>query len=337
MKKWLALFLVFFLLEGLGVQGIFAADPKLQTQLFVANSQALCSGFTNCFFNDTADLPESNALTKAIKYARDNSLTNAIINVLSPYEINSHTVVVDYPITILGKNNGWISTSTSDCSRPMFSITGQATLRDISLNDGACNSPSRDLVVINSPSPVLIDHNTFENGQTAISTQVGSGYLTIQFNQINNNQTAINSQNIDPNAQLFVVANNITSNGTSTQVICVGNGLVDHNFWGVGVLPSQAAPDCVAYDGKRLDAPIVEESTGVSARLMSLSSSIPSPDFYGFNASSPTPVDIYVVNHGNSQPFTNSAGSTYACSNYFDIFLPPSASVNALTLSFTYR
>ena len=279
MKKWLVAFLVFFLLGGVSAQGIFAAEPNLQNQLFVANTEALCTGYANCFFNDSPDLSESNALMKAIKYARDNNLTDTFINVLSPYEINSHTIIVDYPVSLIGKNGGWISTSTSDCSRPMFAISAQATIRDIYLNDGACNSPSRDLLVINSTSPVLLDHSTFENGQTAISYQGSSGPLTLQFNHINNNQFAINSTNADPNGKLLVVATNITSNGSPTQVSCAGNSFVDHNFWGAGVLPSQAAAGCGADDAKRLDAPIVKESTGVAARLMTLSSSLPSPDF----------------------------------------------------------
>ena len=85
MKKWLFFLLVFFLLGGLSAQAISAAEPNLQNQLFVANTEALCIGYTNCFFNDSPDLPESNALMKAIKYARDNNLTDTFINVLSPY------------------------------------------------------------------------------------------------------------------------------------------------------------------------------------------------------------------------------------------------------------
>ncbi len=337
MKKWLAIFLVFFLLGGIGAQKISAAEIQLQNQLYVANTEALCSGYTNCFYNDSTDLTESIALMKAIKFARDNSLTDTIINVLSPYEINSHTVLVDYPVTIIGKNTGWISTSTSDCSRPMFNVTAEATIRDIYLTDGVCNTLSRDLIVVNSASPVAIEHSTFENGQTALSYLAGTGDLTLQFNHINNNQFAINSTNTDPNAQLQVVANNITSNGTTSQVSCSGNSFVDHNFWGEDVLPSQSAVGCGADDTKRLDAPILTETTGVAARLMSLTNSLPANDFYGFKASSPNPVGLYVVNHGGSTPFSSSAGSIYSCSNYFDVFLPPSVSPEAITLSFGYR
>jgi hypothetical protein len=337
MKICLVFFLVFFLFGGLRTQGIFAADPQLQNQLYVAKTEALCAGYDNCFFNDSTDLPESNALMKAIDHARDNNLTDVFINVLSPYEINSHTIVVDYPVTIIGKNTGWISTSTSDCSRPMFAISAQVTIRDIHLTDGECNSPSRDLLVVNSASAVVIEHSTFENKQTAISYQAGSGQLTLQFNHINNNQFAINSTNTDPNAQLLVAANNIISNGTPEQASCSGTSLVDHNFWGEGVLPSQSAASCGTDDAKRLDAPIVTETTGVAARLLSLTSSLPSADFYGFKASSPNPVDLYVVNHGNSTPFSTSAGSAYPCSNFFDIFLPPSTSPGEITLSFAYR
>lgn len=339
MKKWLVLLLVFFLLESFGAQGISLAETPQQNQLYVANTEALCSyyGYTNCFFNDSTDLPESNALTKAVKFARDNNLTDATINILSHYEINSHPIQVDFPVTIIGKNGGWISTSTSDCSRPMFVISAQATIRDISLNDGACNSPSRDLLVVNSPSPVMIEHSTFEDGNTAISYQAGAGDLTVQFSHINNNQVAINRTNPDPDANLLVVANNITSSSTSAQVSCAGNSSVDHNFWGIGVLPSQSASGCEADDTKRLAAPIVTETTGVAARLLSLTNTLPAADFYGFKASSSIPVGLYVVNHGDSAPFSSTAGSPYNCSNFFDVFLPPSASPGAITLSFAYR
>lgn len=337
MKRWFVSFLVVFLLGSLGSQGIFAAEPEIQNQLYVANTADLCDGYSNCFFNDSADLQESIAITKAIDYARTNNITDAIINVLSPYEINSHTVLIDYPVTIVGKNGGWISTSNSNCTRPMFEISAQATLRDIYLTDGICNSPSRDLLIIESASPVLVEHSTFENGQTAVSYLAGAGQLTLQFNHINNNQFAVSHTNANPNAQLLLVANNITSNGTSSQVSCSGNSLVDHNFWGEDVLPSQSATGCDADDDKRLDAPIVTETTGVAARLFSLTTTFPANDFYGFKASSPNSGSLYAVNHGDSTPFIDTAGSVYHCSNFFDVFLPPSTSPSEITLSFSYR
>ena len=335
-KKWLVLLLVFFLLGNFGMQRSVVAETQQQNELYVAKTEALCAGYTNCFFNDSTDLPESNALKKAINFAQDNALTEVTINVLSPYEINSHTVIIDYPVSIIGMNGGWISTSTSDCSRPMFRVTTQATIRNIHLTDGTCSNPSRDLLEVNSTSSVNIEHSTFENGQTAVSYQAGAGQLSMQFNQINNNQAAILSTNTDPNAKLLVVANNITSNGTSAQVSCSGNSFVDHNFWGIDVLPSQSVNGCEVDDAKRLDAPIVTETTGVAAQLLSLTNTFPAADFYGFKASSTNTSNLYVVNHGNSAPFAGSAGIPYSCSNYFDVFLPPSANPGAVTLSFTY-
>ena len=219
----------------------------------------------------------------------------------------------------------------------MFIISTQATLRDIHLTDGICDSPSRNLLVVTSTSPVVIEHSNLENGQTAVSYQAGAGQLTLRFNHINNNQFAVSSLNANPNAQLLLVANNITSNGSSAQVSCSANSLVDHNFWGNGVLPSQSAPSCGADNYKRLDAPIVTETTGVAARLLSLTNTLPSTDFYGFKASSPNPTSLYVVNHGNSIPFSTVAGSAYHCSNFFDVFLPPGTSPGEITLSFSYR
>ncbi len=335
-KKWLVLLLVFFLLGNFGMQRSVIAETPQENRLFVAETEELCAGYANCFFNESSDLPESNALTKAINFARDNALTEVTINVLSPYEINSDTITVDYPVSIIGLNGGWISTSNCDSIEPMFSITRQATISYIHLTDGICSNPSRDLIVVSSASPVVIEHSTFEYGKTAVTYQAGAGQLTVQFNNIINNQSAINSTNFEPNAKLLVVANNITSNGTSAQVSCSGNSFVDHNFWGIDVLPSQSVNGCEVDDAKRLDAPIVTETTGVAAQLLSLTNTFPAADFYGFKASSTNTSKLYVVNHGNSAPFAGSAGIPYSCSNYFDVFLPPSANPGAVTLSFTY-
>ena len=125
MKKWLVLILVFFLLESFGTQGISPAETQQTNTLYVANTEALCSyyGYTNCFFNDSTDLPESNALAKAVKFARDNTLTDVTINILSPYEMNSHFIQFDYPVTIIGKYGGWISSLVGDTSWLLFSLS----------------------------------------------------------------------------------------------------------------------------------------------------------------------------------------------------------------------
>jgi len=337
MKKFLISILIIILLVSISQQEFPVVEAQKQDSLYVANTKALCGNHSNCFYNDDADLAESNGLTKAIAFARENNLSGVTITVLPPYQINSHSIQVDFPVTIAGKDSGWITTSASDCTRPMFLISSEVTMRNISLNDGACQTLSRDLVVVNSNFPVLIEHSTLENGQTAVSFIGGAGNLTLQFNQIKNNQFAINRTNTDQNAILQVTANNIVSNGNPVQASCTGKSFVDHNFWGNGTLPSEAAPDCGADDARRLDAPIVNEGTGVAGRLMRLTSSFPAEDFYGFRASSPDPVNLYVVNHGGSMPFADDAGNLYACSNFFDVFLPPSASATELTLSFAYR
>jgi hypothetical protein len=165
MKNWLVLFLVFFLLGSLDSQEISAADFQLQNQLYVANTEFLCDGYDNCFFNDTADLPASNALMKAIDYSRDHSLPDAIINVLSPYQINSHTVLVDYPVTIVGKNNGWISTSSGDCSRPMFIISAQSTSTNtatITRTPTRTNPPTRTHTPTRTLTPFLTATSAFK-------------------------------------------------------------------------------------------------------------------------------------------------------------------------------
>jgi len=186
MKKWLILFLVFFLLGSLDSQEISAADLQLQNQLYVANTEFLCDGYDNCFFNDTADLPESIALIKAIDYARDHSLPDAIINVLSPYQINSHTVLVDYPVTIVGKNNGWISTSSGDCSRPMFIISAQSTPTNtatITRTLTRTATPTRT-PIYRSPTPFRTATSAFGTGvpeEPTLSLPTASNTPTIEL------------------------------------------------------------------------------------------------------------------------------------------------------------
>ena len=306
--------------------------------IYVANTQNQCAGKTQCFYNDAADTVDAIALNKAIRFAKDNNLEGANIYILSPYEIRTHQVVFDFPIKIIGENGGWLSTSSSSCGQPMLVINSRVTLKDIYLTDGTCNNPSRDLIHINSASDVLIEHSTLENGATAILHQNNLGKLTIRTSEIKNNSSALISENTEVTSSLVMEANNIIGNGSPIQVRCANNSMVDHNFWGDGILPSQAAPNCSADNSKVLGAKILSEQVGVAARLLGLSSSYPQNDFYGFSAKSDENSNLFVVNHADQAPFSdNSARALNVCGNYFDIFLPNGENPSSITLRYKYN
>lgn len=305
--------------------------------IYVANTQNQCAGKTQCFYNDAPDTVESIALNKAIRFAKENNLEGANIHILSPYEIRTHQVMIDFPINIIGENGGWLSTSSSSCRQPMLVINSKVTLKDIYLTDGTCNNPSRDLLHINSASDVLIEHSTLENGATAILHKNNLGNLTIRTSEIKNNSIALVSENTEVTSRLVMEANNIIGNGSPNQVICTNNSKVDHNFWGNGVLPSQAAHNCAADNSKVLGAKILSEQVGVAARLLNLTTSYPQNDFYGFSAKSIDNSNLYIVNHADQAPFPdNSAREFNVCGNYFDIFLPNGENPSEITLRFKY-
>lgn len=304
--------------------------------IYVANDQSQCAGKEQCFYNDEADTVEAIALNKAIRFAKENNLLGANIHILSPYEIRTHQVIIDFPINLIGENGGWLSTSSTICDQAMLEIKAQVTIKDIYLTDGACANPSRDLLRINSPSNVLIEHSTLVNGAIAILHKNNTGNLTIRTSEIKNNSIALRSENTEVASKLVMVANNIIGNGTP-QVRCTNNSRVDHNFWGEGILPSQAAQNCGADNKKVLGAKILSEQVGVAARLLDLSSSYPTNDFYGLSAKSTGNSRLYVVNHSDQTPFPGSNTRTLnSCGNYFDIFLPEGENPSSISLKFKF-
>jgi hypothetical protein len=304
--------------------------------IYVANDQSQCAGKEQCFYNDEADTVEAIALNKAIRFAKENNLLGANIHIISPYKIKTHQVVIDFPINLIGENGGWLSTSSTICDQAMLEIKAQVTIKDIYLTDGACANPSRDLLRINSPSNVLIEHSTLVNGAIAILHQNNTGNLTIRTSEIKNNSIALRSENTEVASKLVMVANNIIGNGTP-QVRCTNNSQVDHNYWGEGILPSQAAQNCVADNKKVLGTKILSEQVGVAARLLDLPSSYPTNDFYGLSAKSTGNSRLYVVNHSDQTPFPGSNTRTLnSCGNYFDIFLPEGENPSSISLKFKY-
>jgi hypothetical protein len=338
-RIWFSLILLTLVFLALFARTEIVSAQSDPNTIYVANTSEQCTGRSQCFYNDPADSPNSIALNKAINFAKAKSLTAAKIYILSAYNIKTDTVTIDYPVTIIGESSGWLSTSSSVCNQPLLFITAQATLRNLYISDGNnCTSPSRDLIVVQSSSTVTIENSTLEFGRTAITHKNGLGNLVIRFSEIKNNDShALFSENSETTSHLQMTANNIYNNGNSSQVICQNNSQVNHNYWGDGVSASDAAQNCNADNLRSLTVPIVSTSHGVQSTKLSLSSSYPSNDFYGFRAKSNLNAEIYVVNHGNKMPFPDmSLSQLTACSNYYDVFIQENSQPSDLTLRFSY-
>ena len=332
----LSILLLIGLVYFIPLDQIFAQTTNFE--IYVADDSAKCQGRAQCFFNDAADNLNAIALHKAIVFAKENNLEGANIHILSPYQIKSDQVVVDFPVNLIGEDGGWFSTSSTNCSKPMLLITSEVLLSNLNLTDGICVNPSRDLIEINSPLPVTIERSTLEYGKTAIHQRNNLGDLTVRFSELRNNDSyALFSDNTEVNSRMLLVANNFVNNGSAFQVVCRNNSSVDHNYWGEGVLPTGAAQNCGADNKKVLGAKILSTNTGVASTLLSLTSSYPADDFYGFSAKSSANNELYVVNHADQKPFPDFATKTMTnCGNYFDVFLSDNAQAQPITMRFRY-
>ncbi len=338
-KPFLFLLAIAIILIGFSGASSSAEAQTPTLDIFVANTASQCSGKTQCFYNDDPDTPQSIALNKALTFARNNNLGGARIHILSAYNIKTDTVTIDFPVHLIGEASGWLSTASSNCSQPLLLITSEVTIRNLYITDGSCNSPSRNLVVINSNLDVVIENSTFEYGNNAIIHQNNLGDLTVRFSEIkNNNGYALLSENTEVTSRLQLTANNIFNNGTQPQVICQSNNNeVNHNFWGDGIAATQATQGCQVENSRMLGAPIVSSQTGVQAVLQTISTTYPTTDFFGFSAKSDSDLQLYVINHGSLMPFADRAvADLTACGNYFDIFLVEANQPANVTLRFSY-
>ncbi len=339
-KFWVLIFFFILLLLAFSDEkqpSVLAQSPD--SEIYVANNSSQCSGKSQCFFNDDPDTIDSIALAKAIDFAKDNNLENANIHILSPYSIKSDQIIIDYPVSIIGENGGWLDTSIkSNCNKPMFLIQAEVQFQNLHITDGSCSNPSRDLIHVESNAEVRIQNSTLEYGKNAIVHKTSTGKLVVQFCEIkNNDQHALLSENTEATSELVLIANNIIDNQDDVQVLCSTNTSADHNFWGDNILPSQASQTCGVDDLKVLGARIHSLQTGVAAALLTLNATYPSSDFYGLSARSDEQTQLYVINHQTSMPFADSsARNVTACGNYFDIFLPEDAEPQQISLRLTY-
>ncbi|MBP7031220.1 MAG: hypothetical protein KBB13_00690 [Anaerolineaceae bacterium] len=326
--------------------------PSQVSTAYVAADSGACSLKKPCFINSGDDL--SGGLGTGLKDALDAlpngaSASPVYINILGTYPIKSNEVLVNRPFFVLQGTGTSVLTSTgSTCSAPMLGITSQVTVQKLSINDGECNTVSRNLLRVNSSLPVTIQNNTLQQGAHAIIFEDNSGNLLVQFNHITNNiGNAIRRIGFTGTGSLKAVANNILNNAWSTQVECgtPSLGLVDHNYWGPGLSPETGAANCAFSQGSQLGAAIMTQQAGVSGQLVQVTTTATSLFGSALTVSRSAGEDywLYVVDHGqgvsSNVPFVGYGTDPITpCGSFYDIFLGSTPGTSAdLVAAFKYN
>lgn len=320
------------------------------SNVYAASDSAACAINKPCYVNSTDDLP--NGLGTGLKDAIDAVTIPATITLLGDVRLKQNAVLVSQALTLKGSGSSMLSYSGSVCTQPMLSVTAGATLSGLTI-DGTCATASRDLVVVNSTHPVIIESNDLTQGRHAISAAAtNAAALTVRNNQITANTGYAILLDPANTGVLEAVANNIGGNRAGAQVECssAADGTANHNYWGAGVLASAGASNCTVSDTQRLGAAIIHNSSapGVQARIVTVSTSLQ----YTFNntlgyrrGASGSDFGLYIVNHGSGSaaniPFTSGQdGNLQPCSNYWDIFFarsPGPVDPTTLDLFFKYN
>ncbi|HEX9019182.1 MAG TPA: hypothetical protein VF806_08340, partial [Anaerolineaceae bacterium] len=309
-------------------------NPGTVTTAYVANDAASCAFYQPCYINSGVDL--DTGLGTGLKDAVDAAASN--IELLGSYTVKGSTVVVNKATSISALGSATLTyNDLKTCGTPMLSLQEAVTLSDLTINDGGCPAPHRDLVEVNSLNgkPVLIQSNTLTGGKTAILIKdTNTGAVTVRFNQLTGNTTSVSYQgNGVSGGPLYVTANNLTA------VQCADNGtgaipsrLANHNFWANG-LPNIPATRCAIDANRRLGLPIAAPATGpgvnaVSAMVNATSASVMDGQVQFYHHANQGPdFPIYVVDHGflnaGGAPFSGGASfnAPMPCSNYWDVFL----------------
>lgn len=310
---------------------------------YVGQSAEDCESNSPCFINSGDD--EAEGLGTGLRDAVMAADTGSEIIILNDYVIKASTVLIDKDLTIRGNEDAMITYIGSDCSQPMISFISGGVLSDLTINDGNCASPSRNLIEIDSPANVAIEHNTLNNGLQAIHIKPNAGQTTVAFNQITNNLDYAVIRDSGPGGEVSIFGNNITDNRTGYQVSCSSNGNADHNYWGEGVLATTSALNCTVSYGKRLGAPILL-STG-TAGVEAIRKQVTGTTTYAFNDKVSvrhtvgSDFNLIIVNHGqgdatNSPFFDANVEQIEPCSNFYDVFLENGSAASNLVLSLKY-
>ncbi len=318
--------------------------------VYVANDAAACSINSPCYVNSGDDLPDG--VGTGLKDAIDSHAASqpAIIYVLGNYLIKSNAVLLDKPHNLLGLTDARITYAGSVCTQPMLKITGGGSIINLTITDGGCTSPDRDLLLVDSPADIKFESNDLTGGDDAVRIQDNNGNVTFQFNHITGNSgyaIVREAGSGTGTGTISAAANNLYNNRSGAQVNCAGKGKVDHNFWGFGISLPTAAEQCTVTAGKQLGAPGLARSgtAGIDAQRVTagITMSYNQSSKVGFQRSPDgADFDLYIVNHGfgspENVPFTGGLpGSLIPCSSYWDVFLAEGAIPSqALTLAFRY-
>ena len=324
--------------------------------VYVGNDATACGQYTPCYVNSGSDT--TGGLGTGLKDAIDShpAQTPITINVVGTYQVKSNTVIIDKPFTLQGLGNAAVSFAGLQCNQPMLKITNGATLQNLTVNDGTCSgTTNRDLVTVDSPSAVLLQSNTFTGGATAIHVLDNTGAVLARYNQVSGNSDyglLREPGALETNGKVTAIGNNLYGNQTaghtspSYQAKCNNFGSADHNFWGYGILASNAANLCAVHDAKQLGAPVLANSNapGLQGQLVNVTTTRASA-YNGaisfMRSGNGADFNLYILNHGSGSPekvpFTGGMpNSLVACSNYYDIFTENSSASGALDLYLRY-
>ncbi|MBW6465842.1 MAG: hypothetical protein K0B06_05005 [Brevefilum sp.] len=317
---------------------------KRSETVYVAQTETGCGTNTPCYVNSGDDLEDGlgTGLRDAIMAVNQDDE----ILILKDYAIKDHTVLVDKQINLRGYENALITYIGNVCDSPMLLLTEGGTLSELTINDGNCTNPSRNLIDINSENEVSIQRNTLVFGEHAIYIYEDSGNVTVTFNHIiNNDNYAVYRASGTQDGEVKIFANNIIDNRIGYQVNCNELGTANHNFWGETSSGAANALNCTISNGKQLGAAIqlATERPGVQGQSLTVTTQMS----YAFNEkigarrSAGGDYDIIIVNHGaglvSNVPFyENGAGNINTCSNYYDVFLTDDAIATNLILALNY-
>lgn len=299
--------------------------------VFVANDASACGGYSPCYVNSGGD--RTGGFGTGLKDAVDAVPTTA--TVLGSYSTKANTVVIDQPVVIQGLNDSRITYQGTTCTESMLMIKTGATVKSLTITDGSCTVPNRDLLSVDSPQDVLLEYINLVEGLDALKVASNTGSTTLRFSQVLNNSGYAIFRVPGNGGTVQVLGSNLLNNRAGVQADCGQFGAVDHNFWGFGTLPSTVTNQCSVNDQKRLGAPVLAavgaagvqgERTSVTTTRQTISSGLVAYS----RSTDGSDFSINILNHGagapENVPFTGGApGSLIPCSNYYDIFLDSGA------------
>ncbi len=134
----------------------FVSIPVIATaaSVYAANDAGSCGSFSPCYLNSGSDRDDGKGT--GLKDAVDAQPTT--ITVLGNTQIKSQTVLIDKTVILQGLDDSRITYVGSSCSNPVLKLTSAVTVRDLTITDGTCTSPNRDLVTVDSAQDVSLEY-----------------------------------------------------------------------------------------------------------------------------------------------------------------------------------